>query len=1023
MDIGHIMNIIIGANPLDPKHVEKHYAPIGSNLKEWLVNNPLPKNYAYIYYLNGFTDNHILLNADREITYFQEGDVVIAVPQLLGRGGGSNPLKVLAALALVVFAAPIAGFLAGATGLTAITATMVARFGATLLLSAFTQPKPVEGSSDIKDASPTYSVSAQGNALRIGAPIPKVYGRHIIYPSFIFAPWSMYYNNKQYLTQGFIIGHGNYVCETPKLEDSLITSFAAIDWAFIYYDNYGLPQYQNVYNGLGWNSWLNEKHHRVVTSVEVSGQVLLGTNETGYNWVGPFVVNKSGTEISEIELDIVCPRGLYYANDNGSFASKTVNWTFEAQRISDSGITLGSWFPLTVNQTNTGSSSARLEIPMQEPNELNKYPTLSVIIDTWVKGTSGIAYKTGSGQAADLINYYVWNSGNNDHITATVKPKYNWISSGEGSDFVWCGTVEFSFNYSYMSNVANPSLTAATNEVQQVTYTAFVNPGRYQVRGIRTNAKDTSARAGHELRWASMKGYLTKAPQYKNMTILYTRMQASDALSQQASRKVNCVVTSILPVFQSGQWLNLPTRNPYWVMLDILRASYGANVTDNYIDIEGFKTLAVTANQNNEYFDYVADQRVAVWDALMLVGRTCRTSPSRVAGKVYLVKDVAREYPSGVFTENQMRAGTFKIQRIMPNSRASSWIEAEFFDSSIWNWNKVTVGTKPPQLDAVPLQIRLDGVTTQVQALKEATYLSKVNKYRRQFVTFETEMDGFIPTYGDMILVSHNLPNWGQNTYVTDIIDEHTFTVANDLDWTVGALFSVAFRNNNGTLSDIYAATKGETDNELIVTGFDLTTLGWEFTATEPTTVLFGPTEIWAKPCLVLACKPRSLNHIVIEAVLDNPEVYDTQPWAPGLPVGEGVYTVPNGVYKIRVAASGAVSGESAWQVYINADNPDEPYCATREVDPLWDGSPTETMFMNYDISLLPVSYYQYETGFIERNVKEYNVTPGQQIPYVVGQAGLGMVAPNIPAFCADSGLTTKNGRDGFNGYIRITAL
>jgi len=95
---------------------------------------------------------------------------------------------------------------------------------------------------------------------------------------------------------------------------------------------------------------------------------------------------------------------------------------------------------------------------------------------------------------------------------------------------------------------------AASGEAQRLSYKYAVAPGRYQVRLSRLDSKDPSSRAGHELRWGEVRGYLAGASLPQQMTLLALRMKATDNLSQRSSRLVNCLVTRKLPTWspQSG---------------------------------------------------------------------------------------------------------------------------------------------------------------------------------------------------------------------------------------------------------------------------------------------------------------------------------------------------------------------------------------------------------------------------------------------------------------------------------------
>lgn len=106
-------------------------------------------------------------------------------------------------------------------------------------------------------------------------------------------------------------------------------------------------------------------------------------------------------------------------------------------------------------------------------------------------------------------------------------------------------------------------------------------------------AMDTSSRAGHEIRWVSAKGFIVSNPSYGDVTLIAIKMKATNNLSQRSSRMVNCIVTRKLPTWSpSGGWTGrVPTRSIAWVIADILKANYGARLTDKSIDLEGLYRL------------------------------------------------------------------------------------------------------------------------------------------------------------------------------------------------------------------------------------------------------------------------------------------------------------------------------------------------------------------------------------------------------------------------------------------------
>ena len=270
-------------------------------------------------------------------TEIGENDLVVFVPLPQGGGGGGkNPLRTILMLAVMVAAPYLGGLIAGAIGVTStigislITAG-VALVGTTLVNVLLPPPKPAAPSfgKGVPSPSPTYSLTAQGNQARLTQPIPVVYGRHRVYPDLAATPWAEYDSNEQYLHQLHCIGQGQYDLEQVRIEDTPITSFEEIETEIV---------------APGGAVTLFETD--VVTAPEIAGQELIGVNdrEAGEDgWVGPFTANPAGTRATGIGIDVVMPRGLYYAADDGSLEGRTVTWEVEARAVDDDGAATGGW--------------------------------------------------------------------------------------------------------------------------------------------------------------------------------------------------------------------------------------------------------------------------------------------------------------------------------------------------------------------------------------------------------------------------------------------------------------------------------------------------------------------------------------------------------------------------------------------------------------------------------------------------------------------------------------------------------
>ena len=325
-------HVLIHYNPFTPTRDFRHvHAIAGTRIAALQPETDLP----YICLLNG----NPLLRKDwgRALA---ETDIVnfVVLPQ---GGGGSNPLRIVAMLAVVVVASWAGGPLAGsalgsALGLSASAATAAIGLVGSALVNALIPEKTSLSSSGYSsvESSPTYSVNAQGNSARIGEVIPVQYGRHRCYPDFAASPYLEYAGNEQYLYELFCIGLGEYEITDIRIEDTAITNFEEVETQII---NPGQP--------------LTLFPANVETSDEVSGQEL-ETNAT----IGPFVANVAGTTANRLAVDVVCSRGLYYVDDKGRMNTMSVTFRVDARPIDDIGAATGDWVTLGTH-TLSGATS------------------------------------------------------------------------------------------------------------------------------------------------------------------------------------------------------------------------------------------------------------------------------------------------------------------------------------------------------------------------------------------------------------------------------------------------------------------------------------------------------------------------------------------------------------------------------------------------------------------------------------------------------------------------------------------
>ena len=697
-------------------------------------------------------------------TFVADGDLVVFVPLPQGGGGGGkNPLRTVLMLAVMVAAVYFAPIIGTAIGVTSTTGVALIQAGLALVGSALVNvlippPKPSAVTANFGSAqapSPTYSLQAQGNQARLAQPIPVAYGRHRVYPDLAATPWGEYSGNDQYLHQLHCIGQGEYDLEPVRIEDTPIASFEEIETEIV-------PPGESV--------TLFEAD--VVTAPEIAGQELIGANdrEAGDDgWIGPFTANPAGTRATEIGIDVVMPRGLYYANDNGSFSARTVEWEVEARAVDDDGAAAGEWIA-----------------------------------------------------------------------------------------------------------VASESVTAATNTPRRKSYRYTVTAGRYEVRLRRTNDKSGDARAGHEIRWGGLKTFLEGAPAFGDVTLLAVRMRATDNLSQRSARMINVIVTRRLAVWDpaNGWSTPQPTRSIAWAFTDAARAYYGAGLADARIDLAALHALDAVWQARGDRFDAVFDQGLTVWEALTRIARCGHALPFLQGGILRIARDAPRTLPVALFGPRNIVKGSFRVQYVMPGEDTADAVTVTYFSERTWAPDEVTAALPGSATEATgkPATVELFGCTGADQAMREGLYMAAANRYRRRI---RTELEGLIPTYGDLIAVTHDLPRWGQGGEVV-AVDGRTLTLSEPLEWSSDTaeppVHYLALRRRDGSLSGPWPVEPG-VDDRTVVLSEDLDLEPYTGADEERTHFAFGPGEAWGLRARVMAVRPRG-EQVEITAVGEDGRVH-----------------------------------------------------------------------------------------------------------------------------------------------------
>lgn len=455
--------------------------------------------------------------------------------------------------------------------------------------------------------------------------------------------------------------------------------------------------------------------------------------------------------------------------------------------------------------------------------------------------------------------YYANDSGGLDNRTITFRLEYQQIDADGVAVGSWIVA-------------ENVSITARTTTPIRRSYRYAVTAARYQCRVTRTSVKDASTRVGNDIAWGGLRAYIPGAQTYGDVTLLAMRIRATDNISAQASRKINCIVTRKLPIWSGSAWsAPTATRNPAWAAAYIARQ----RLPDSRINLAALKTLADTCAARGDHFDGVFDSQGTTWEALTNVGRVARAAPFLQGGRLQVYRDAAEPLPMAMFSPRNMLRNSFKLTYKMPSEDMADAVDVEYFDSGNWGWKSVRA-TLPLGTSDKPVKVKLYGVTSRAHAWREGMYMAACNRYRRRFCSWQTEMDGFIPSLGDCVAITHDMPKWGQFAEVV-AWDEVTqlLTVSEPLVWVAGTHY-LAFRRRDGSPAGPFEV--GQTADPRVVE-----LLTWDI-LTDPAPdagldrershVAFGPVDSQYIRARVLSVKPRGMSTAEIEAVIESDFVH-----------------------------------------------------------------------------------------------------------------------------------------------------
>jgi len=449
----------------------------------------------------------------------------------------------------------------------------------------------------------------------------------------------------------------------------------------------------------------------------------------------------------------------------------------------------------------------------------------------------------------------------------TVEVKLTWYKeSGQYQGAFYEETVAFTYN------TYNPQKISIRKHLfeELVKGSQSTIPGQWQVKVQRlTSIPDNFAGRDQVILESvtALGGFMTV---YKTSAI-YVALQGSDRMVTDAASKINLVATRKLPVFNGLTWDTLPTRHPVWAAIDVLKAEYGAQQSDDRFDLVYFKSIA--DKYPDVTFDHVFNQKTTTHEALRSIFRVLRGTPYTAGSDYRVAIDSPYDLPVAFFGPDN--AYDMNWSMVMKQELDNDAVSVSYVDPETGLASDVQF-TPHGSLGINPNKVSVVGLTSRETAWRTAAYIYQSEVLQRDLIEFSAGLDGFIPMLGDLISVSWPFPAWGQAGIVLEH-DVGTLTCSDTLQAVAGQAW-IILRSAKGGVLGPYKCNIGTNPNEVIVTDTLPTNIDFDALGKDPVMYAFGSSSTLSRLFRVTLVEPSETNVRITATTYDSSVfAYDTR--------------------------------------------------------------------------------------------------------------------------------------------------
>lgn len=487
--------------------------------------------------------------------------------------------------------------------------------------------------------------------------------------------------------------------------------------------------------------------------------------------------------------------------------------------------------------------------------------------------------------------YYSNDSGGADRTSVTLKAEIrkvgdeSWQALPLANQKGMAGHIKRRDSWNFIksdNSVTNTSDYAG--RIEEATNNAFyrvfrfdnLEKARYEIR-MRCSAKDgKSLRHVNKVYWVQLTQIIYDDFVHPGKALIGIKALATSQLSGTDPKVTWIQERSEVYVFNPyiNKYEAQPADNPAWAAYDLIHIC--RKIGGEYIvfgqphmrlDYNAFKAWADKCKTNGFTFNYIYDTAMRLWDALKYPEAVGRGKVIPVGTRFTCVSDY-QSTPVQLFTVANIKQGSFTEEFQGVEARANS-VEISFLNKDKdYERDVIPVyGDIYDESDTLtnPAQVELMGCTSLEQAYKHGKHFLRCNKYEIRTVTIEAFTDAIACTVGDIILIQHDIPEWGEGGRVVAVSGQ-TITLDKEVSVQPGKNYQLLIRSNS---TDIVS-----TFNVVNVSGLNV--IVKESIPVQPDAVYaFGEVSKSAKPFRVLAIT-KTLSEMTrkIQCMEYYPELY-----------------------------------------------------------------------------------------------------------------------------------------------------